>query len=90
MHRRTVRGWRRAVDVRRVQHGDRRSRQLGGGRLGGEEHGEPGVVDHELQPLDRVGGVERDVRRPELERGEHADEHVDAPVHGDADTIAGG
>ena len=48
----------------------------------------PGVVDHEAEPLGRVRRVERHVRGAELERGEHADDHVDAAGHGDADAVA--
>ena len=40
------------------------------------------------EALDRVGRVERQVGGAEVERGEHADDHVDAAGHGDADAVA--
>ena len=70
-----------------VEDGDVGTAQLAGGRAGGEEHLDAGVVDHESEPLDRVGRVEWQVRRAEAQRGKHADEHVHATRDGDADTI---
>ena len=58
-----------------------------GRRARGEQRLDAGVDDHELQTVDRVRRVERHVGGTEVERGEDADEHVDAPGHRDPDAV---
>ena len=91
---RTVRsgcGWfarGRVGSVGRVDHRHVAVREQAGDLTLGEQGDEPRIGHHEAQPVLGICGIERDVGGPALERGEHADEHVDPAMDGDPDPVA--
>ena len=58
------------------------------GRLG-EEHRDLGVVQHEGQPVLRVGRIERHVRPAGLEDAQEPDDHLQGPLQAEADQRVG-
>ncbi len=57
--------------------------QPGGGRRLAEHHAGRRVVEDPLQPLARIGRIERHVGTPRLEHGEEGDDHPLAPAQAD-------
>ncbi len=55
----------------------------------GEQGDRGGVLQHEAEPIDGVGRVERDIGAPGLEDGEQGDDHLEAALHTEGDAGVG-
>ncbi len=55
----------------------------------GQHDDRRGIVEHEVQALERIGGIHRDIGAAGLEDGEQADHHVKAALHADGDALVG-
>jgi hypothetical protein len=55
----------------------------------GQQHAWLAVVEHEGQPLGRVGRVERHIGGTGLERGQQGHHHVDAALQAQGHTLVG-
>ena len=66
------------------RHQLRSVRRQAGGELGaGDEQARPGVVDHEAEPLGRIGRIERDVGAARLEHREEGDQEIERALEAD-------
>ena len=55
----------------------------------GDERAGLGIVEHEADAVDRIGGIERDIGRTRLECGEQGDDHIEAAFEAQSDAIVG-
>ena len=48
-----------------------------------------GVLEHEAQPFDRVGGIQRHIGASGLEHGQQGHDHLEAALHADGHPVIG-
>src|SRR5882757_3479570 len=55
----------------------------------GEQNNWSAIVEHEVEPIDGIGGIEGNVGATGLESGEQSDDHLEATLNTDGDSCIG-